>query len=163
MAWHGMAWHGMPWHGMACHGMACHAMPCHAMACHGMPWHAMACHAMACHAMPCHAMAWHAMPCHGMPWHDMVWHTLASLKTQESLDCRLISSFHYFELNLCNRPRLLVCRGASRQRYAGGRADSVMPGGGPTALCPDSVMPSQRYALPRLEGTYRTYRPTYAK
>ena len=27
-------------------------------------------------------------------------------------------------------------------------ADSVMP----TALCPDSVMPSQRYALPRLEG-----------
>ena len=25
-------------------------------------------------------------------------------------------------------------------------------GGGPTALCPDSVMPSQRYALPRLEG-----------
>ena len=27
----------------------------------------------------------------------------------------------------------------------------------------DSVMPSQRYALPRLEGTYRTYRPTYAK
>ena len=45
-----------------------------------------------------------------------------------------------------------LCRGASRQRYAGGRADSVMPGGGPTALCPDSVMPSQRYALPRLEG-----------
>ena len=26
-------------------------------------------------------------------------------------------------------------------------ANSVMPGGGPTALCPDSVMPSQRYAL----------------
>ena len=44
-----------------------------------------------------------------------------------------------------------LCRGAGRQRYA------------PTALCPDSVMPSQRYALPRLEGTYRTYRPTYAK
>ena len=43
-----------------------------------------------------------------------------------------------------------LCRGAGRQRYAGGRADSVMPGGGPTALCPDSVMPSQRYALPRL-------------
>ena len=28
----------------------------------------------------------------------------------------------------------------------GGRADSVMPGGGPTALCPDSVMLRQRYA-----------------
>ena len=58
-----------------------------------------------------------------------------------------------------------LCRGASRQRYAGGRADSVLPGGeptalwggasrqryAPTALCPDSVMPSvmpsQRYAL----------------
>ena len=26
-----------------------------------------------------------------------------------------------------------------RQRYAGGRADSVMPGGGPTALCLPSV------------------------
>ncbi len=58
-----------------------------------------------------------------------------------------------------------LCRGASRQRYAGGRADSVMPGGEPTALCRGagrqryaptalcsdsvmpSVMPSQRYAL----------------
>ena len=44
------------------------------------------------------------------------------------------------------------CWGASRQRYAGGRADSVMPGGGPTALCPDSVMLRQRYALPCLGG-----------
>ena len=33
-----------------------------------------------------------------------------------------------------------LCRGASRQRYAGGRADSVMP----------SVMPRQRYAFPAL-------------
>ena len=30
----------------------------------------------------------------------------------------------------------------SGQRYAGGRADSVMPGGGPTALC----LPSLDYA-----------------
>ena len=89
MAWHGMPWHGMPWHGTAWHGMACH----------GMAWHGMACHGMAWHGMPWHAMAWHAY-WHAMACHAMVWHTLASLKTQESLACRLIFSFHDFELNL---------------------------------------------------------------